>query len=911
MVADPVVLMPLPEDPRGALAELVDDVNRLRGRLQATQVWGHVGGGVPGWVGQAADAYTGQITALGGRVREVAAQIGPLAGVIDSVAAAYEQAVDTDIPDLWEEYREVVTHYAGLIDQVHTEVAQRVALSANPTQAVMEAAVEAGRLEEQRDGQLQAIVGRYERLLEGLDETIGQAAGQIGGACEAIAPASVTGRGRAALAQHLFPATDFPLVAAQARWEQADAQAPLIADFLRNRHHSNTDLNEFFDTYGASLRDPFVVTALTRYITPQQLAGFALDLAEEDLTVEGHTGGWGRSKEEMLDLLGTTFVLATGGQNLTDAQTQSLFDLASSALHDRDGNTPTQLTDHFLDRLRDTGAQTHTSPVPAFTGITNFQIFTQLVGYAATNNPELALGPEFYSPADGQQSTASALIEWEHRERNNIQHEIGLSNTLVPLISSADPRLHDPLHALFLASDGPHSTLQAVIDQDADAALGQADPSVQHEYHRRAALRHFLLSDSPLTDPKTGQDISTTRYLTGHRVEQLNSGLTMGFRDGGDAFGRLLAQATAPLPPPEGMNPAQAAAWEEVDKTRAHVAGEFLVGYMDGMDNSTGLSEHNATAYLTKHNFGDQNQALRHWAAHITAPQVEGLAYSLMSDHYPEEGQYVLPTRMQEGQHSLPLLHPNQAARLVVHGGFLSDLARVPVTADPTDPPAPLEVLQNATITGFRRDMEAAFDLPTDQQQPTNLQTAISKWQRLHETIYRAPATNVYNDAVEDFGQDLKIRKLHGKIASLTPLTSGNPLASAAIPFLKQFTSSYLAAPPSTDAMTEASKLLPVAGKDSLQDLTLAFLSRAAEEEVFINNNGDVVTPEDTLIDPATGKLIPFIQQTAEQKAVFQKFLLENTTLSPALVELFDGHLLNQVASTEANEQVNGKTHGQ
>ncbi|WP_185695794.1 hypothetical protein, partial [Buchananella hordeovulneris] len=856
-------------------------------------------------VGQAADAYTGQITALGGRVREVAAQIGPLAGVIDSVAAAYEQAVDTDIPDLWEEYREVVTHYAGLIDQVHTEVAQRVALSANPTQAVMEAAVEAGRLEEQRDGQLQAIVGRYERLLEGLDEAIGQAAGQIGGACEAIAPASVTGRGRAALAQHLFPATDFPLVAAQARWEQADAQAPLIADFLRSRHHSNTDLNEFFDTYGASLRDPFVVTALTRYITPQQLAGFALDLAEEDLTVEGHTGGWSRSKEEMLDLLGTTFVLATGGQNLTDAQTQSLFDLASSALHDRDGNTPGQLTDHFLDKLRRDGAK-GVDPTAHFNDqLTNFDVFTQLVGHAATNNPELALGPEFYSPSDGQQSAANALVNWSHGQHQS-SHSLPYQKLLFPLDHAP---LLDPLHALFLASDGPHSTLQSVIDQDAAAALGQADPSVQHEYHRRAALRDFLLSDSPLTDPKTGHDISTVRYLTGHRVVNQFGYLNTGFQDGGDALGRLLAQATAPLPPPEGMNPAQTAAWEEVDKTRAQVAGEFLVGYMDGMDNSTGLSEHNATAYLSKHNFGDQNQALRHWAAHITAPHIEGIADSLKDHNFWDSDKQILPVQPHDGDRRDLLLNSHQAARLVADGGFLSDLARVPVTIDPNDPPAPLEVLQNASIAGFRQDLEEAFSLPTDQQQPQKITYAIEKWQRLHDAIYRAPEINNLNDAFENFQQDSETRQILGKIAAVTPLTSGNPLATATIPFLKQFTSSYLAAPPSTDAMTEATKLLASASKDSMQHLTLAFLLQAAEEEVFINKNGDTVTPYIELLDPTTGKLIPLTEQTEEQQKSFKEFIEKETTLSDPYKQLSTGSILNKTQSDEANKEINGNPH--
>lgn len=905
-LGDPVVLMPLPEDPRGALAELVDDVNRLRSRLQATQVWGHMGGGVPGWVGQAADAYTGQITALGGRVREVAAQIGPLAGVIDSVAAAYEQAVDIAIPDLWEEYRQVAAHYAGQLALVEVELASRVAGSANPTQAVLDAAAEARGLEEKRDGELEAIVGRYERLIEGLDETIGQAAGQVVGGCQAIVPADVAGRGRPAVAQHLFPAAEFPLVVAQARWEQADAQAPLIADFLRSRHHSNADLNKFLDTYGASLADPFVVTALTRYVTPRQLAGFALDLAEEDFTIEGHTQGWSRSKEEILDLLGTTFVLATGGQNLADVQTQSLFDLASSALHDRDGATPAQLTDYFLDKLRRDGAK-GVDPIEHFNDqITSFDVFTQLVGHAAAGNPELALGPEFYSPADGQQSVASDLVNWSHSEyygKNSPPYQ----KLFFPMKHAP---LLDPLHALFLASDGPHATLQAVIDQDAAATLGQADPSVQREYDRRAALRDFLLEDSPLTDPKTKEEISTVRYLTGHRVVRLDSGPTMGFRDGGDAFGRLLAQATAPLPPPEGMNPAQAAEWEEVDKTRAHVAGEFLVGYMDGMDHAAELDPDDANSYLTKHNFGDQYQALRHWAAHIAAPHIDGIAESVSSYKHISSGAPTAPSHCPDAGFSVPVFDKFQAARFIADGGFLSDLARVPVTVDPTDPPAPLEVLQNATIAGFREDLQEAFAGEPGQQQAAVVEQAGRKWQALHEAIHRAPEVNRLNDAVENFQEDLKTRQFFGKLASAAPIPASHPAAAATVPFLKQFTSSYLAAPPSTEAISLATKAVATSGTESMRDLTLAFLNEASQQEAFVDNDGKPAPIPHELIDPATGKIVPFTQQTEDQRNAFEEFILEETALDKPLGYISDGHWFNIDRIAEANKLANGSSDG-
>lgn len=133
----------------------------------------------------------------------------------------------------------------------------------------------------------------------------------------------------------------------------------------------------------------------------------------------------------------------------------------------------------------------------------------------------------------------------------------------------------------------------------------------------------------------------------------------------------------------------------------------------------------------TKHNFLPHQTQLRqpnsnpaplehpHHRLHINS-----IAKSHKDHNFWASGKQILPVQPHDGDRRDLLLNSYQAARLVADGGFLSDLALVPVTIGPNDPPS--------------------------------------------------------------------------------VLSSGNPLATVAIPFPKQFTSSYLAARPSTDAMTEA-----------------------------------------------------------------------------------------------------------
>ena len=69
--------MPLPEDVTGDIEEVASGWAAVGKAVMNTQVAADHTDGVPGWIGAAADAYTGAIKKLGGHARTLGGSFAP------------------------------------------------------------------------------------------------------------------------------------------------------------------------------------------------------------------------------------------------------------------------------------------------------------------------------------------------------------------------------------------------------------------------------------------------------------------------------------------------------------------------------------------------------------------------------------------------------------------------------------------------------------------------------------------------------------------------------------------------------------------------------------------------------------------------------------------------------------------
>ncbi|RRD43421.1 hypothetical protein [Buchananella hordeovulneris] len=678
--------------------------------------------------------------------------------------------------------------------------------------------------------------------------------------------------------------------AAQTRWERAQGQAKTIAEFLQTRPHPTADFNAFLDRHAQALQDPFVVTALSEHLSPSELAQLAIDVLEEDLTSEGHAEGWNRRPTEVLALLGTTFVLATGGQDLADPSTQGLFDQAVFGLRTADGRSASELADQFLDQLRVHGPRAVASDLPAFEGMSLFQLLTQLGGYAASQNPELVLGSQFYTTLDGERAVAEVLVEWEHANRDTVQDYPGRIPP-VPLLIADDPALHDPLHDLFLLSDGPYSTLRQAVSGEKTSLATPAGATNQREHARRAAVREFLLTNSPVQDTKLNLPVSMVRYLTGHRVHRGPAGATMGFRDEGEAFGRMLAQVAAPLPPPPNMTVLQAAAYPAADKSRVLVGGEFLLGYQDGMDAGTGLGPQAAKVRVARYEFGDRSPALRRWAGYILAPHVKEIARSLVYNaDYLLEAEVEAFENWNSDRYRLEI-YSVRTERLIAEGGLLSDLGRVRFTPDLTDAPTPLELLRVSAIVKMRKEIRESLVGEPDYKTVDDMERIFGDWQTLlypieHGITGRASLEGLLTSPLDE----LLARDL-GRAASMLPLENmpDIPAWGATIISPTQDPGDRLLLPANAKDIVEVSRMLPVGSGSVRQDMQLAFLIETSTLKVFPGQGGDDAEAPYALRDPDSGRYIRREELDGEQWAERMAALQNKTPIGFALSRVDDG----------------------
>ncbi|MDN5963837.1 MAG: hypothetical protein L0H81_04760, partial [Actinomyces sp.] len=637
-------VMPLPPDIRAQAEELARDFETVGAAVAHTQVAATSPGGVPGWLGESADAYTDEIRRLGDHARELSGSFAAPANALRTWSDETGLAVDSRVPELWRRYDEAEARYqAALADLRHRDQDSLL-----PRAYSWIEGGEEGMIARERAAVQARVKAEYRREMERLDASAQEAAASVRGVLDQVAGAGSADGGRSAVGARLFD--DMPLVDGQATWEHAQEVAPDIVRVMLDQDLSPDELQVFRDRYADLLHDPFYVNALQEHVTPQDLAEFSLQVAGTAPMVEDGVGS------EVLRAVGTALVLSTGGTNLEGgAGSQTSFETARAGLITQDGSTVEENRGEWMEQFKEAGRTLHdrSDLSPAFTWMemTGYEVFSQLMGAAAQENPELALGPAFFDDPSGGRSVAADIVAWDNEVKEYRQLHGYRSG---PLLFPDGVSTRDPLHSMYLLMDRPDS-----LDLDtADAALVAADRG------RLDAIQRFLTTDTPF-DVDTNWDgevthgekrgdvvmpdekpVDMTRYLTGLRQSGGYGGTYHGFQDGGEAFGEAIQQAseTGRYPEPRAEDYAR-----PEDFTQAHrswesgreafsdrhdratqIAGNFLLGYQDGLDADFNVSWVGDTDTVDGQDvFGHSNPALRSWAGVILAPHVGGITDSL------------------------------------------------------------------------------------------------------------------------------------------------------------------------------------------------------------------------------------------------------------------------------------------
>lgn len=749
-------VMPLPPDVRDAVSRLAEGYRYARGMIQSTQVYSCPAYRVPEWVGEAKDAYMESIRRLGKHTHGFAGVFVSPAAALGQWSDAVDVAISKTVPELWERYDQAERNYQGNLQDLAERVQQET--DAGRQVSAEEIADEKRTLLELRDEDQANILAEYKAAMTALDAVAGEVAGKFTAALDSFVEPGKQGS-RNQVGSALF--NDIPVVDGQAEWEQAQELAPQIAKKMKDTGLTPEGLQEFHDKYGSMLSNPFMANALAEQLTPRQMLEFAN-------RVSGFPRENNGVRDEVLKQIGAAMVLATGGMNMSEATAhdQTAFESAKAGLLTGDNRALPDHTRNFMEQLKQTGREKFQyRGLPSYGSdweVSGYSTLSQIMGEAGKANPGLALGSAFFDAPHGGRSVAQDLVVWdgEERRRRKLPGYMG-----VPSMFAHDQTMCDPMHAMYTLMDTP----EGLESESVNSVLRTVDKA------RMNGVRGFLASDidpglvdannDGVVDSRDGK-INMTRYLTGRRLGGVpSSGNPMngysGFQDGGEAFGRVLSQASAKdmdadmsAPNPKAYaggkeDPEYIKAYEaynvlkQDDVKRASIAANFMVGYQDGLDKwADDLNGENA--------FGCSNSALRSYAGTIIAPHIGGVAQALKG--LTSSGDEVGAIDSPDG-HAMPKFSLTDASRFKARGGIFQDLAfdnpKVIDSGDPRNPfddkyengrrPA-LQMLRIAAQEGYINELEASSKIRDHNRRIDDMKQVVNSWAGITDSLYVAKA---------------------------------------------------------------------------------------------------------------------------------------------------------------------------
>ena len=585
------------------------------------------------WTGAAADAASEEIKTLGEKATELAQAFPKAKTELDEWPTAVSDARST-IDSIRQQWDSAISTYNSAIRN-----ANKLAGNDPDKKILTDAAYQTAEAEQTR------LKDEYTTCINNLDDSAQTVADKLLEVRRGYVSDQAVSRGRGAVAAEIFTYDTMPIVGGAANWQYAQEAAPALLRDLEAAADGSLSadlIQQLQDTWGERLKNPFFVQALADlYHTKHPGAGDFSDmfnrLALKTSILETNGIKLDESEKALrnqwLQTLGTTMVLSTGGFNAGDyagVEVSESFATVKNALVGRDGATTiAELERKNIDSFIATGNKDYAwhSDFAGGAHGTGFDITTQVMGFAAANNPNLAFGQAVYEGGDN--SLASKIVQYDHdwptgvgrRAANTAPGRFPLAYD-IPGYESAVQQSKDPLQTLFSLSDTPDW-----IQQKGFPAASH-DPLMLAEQNRLEAVRDFMNKPTPFTvngdwdydekHSKTDETIPMIRYLTGSRHPS-GLGIDPKFVDEGEALGKMVEDLTQPLDEHTeallGQDRAQAAG-----KAQAKVAGNFIAGYQDGLDQTSELTPKGEDIY------GSNNPKLRSHAGTVMANWIESFA---------------------------------------------------------------------------------------------------------------------------------------------------------------------------------------------------------------------------------------------------------------------------------------------
>lgn len=925
-------VMPLPEDIREKASQLQLDLDNVGKTVATTQVASDPFDGVPGWIGESADAYTESIQKLGEHVRTLSGQFAPAVTAVENWSTAVGTAIDTTVPNLRLEYDGAQTSYEDSIDSLNQEIENKKGTAQAYTS--YEISSMRANLTEIRDEAQREIMDRYRTAMDNLDQEAQNAANAIQSAQDAVvAPSSASTRDQ--VGSTLF--NDIPLVDGQAEWEYAQEVAITVSRRMKDSDLTYEELQDFYNKYGAMLSNPFVANALSEHLTPQEMLEFSIKAAFIP------TDNNDQMRDYVVRQVGTAIILASGGMNIADPASQIAFETAKAGLTTENGSLLPQQVKDFNAALVSAGRATYKPSELSHYSVTNisdmdgYEVMSQIIGEAGAANPGLSLGPEFFEVPEGGRSVAQDMVVWD-AEKMTWATERGYHDS-IQMFSSDNRVMCDSMHAAYMLMDRP----DGLDPSTSDPILVAADQA------RSEGIREFLASDTP-----TGMDvnhdgqvdasdtpINMTRYLTGGRTSVAGDGYR-GFQDGGEQFGKIIAEASVPDMNADMRTPHSAdypggksdpdyiqaheayEALKKDDLNRATIAANFMAGYQDGLDvdNDTNIFTDGDSTESGEDVYGHQNSALRSWAGTIIAPHLDGLAISMdPSIGYDETG-----ASEQPDGHAAMRFTSNDIYRFIAKRGIFEDLAfDNPAVIDAGDPNSPLDdvyengrrpalyTLRMAAREGYVQDLAAANNAEIDtDMQIKQYEDANAKWAPLTNSLYVAPANaqEAAAQAMEDRNEAWKSGI--GRIIDAVPYSDliDNKVTQYAIGQLKgdalQISEGLIFPSPGPGTSdTNHAHLSTLAGQE-MYSAMLEALTNSPSDHWTLSDGKPIDFSDESFADYADGEghLLNFTAMNNDTRNSFRTFVNNGTTFTSLSSDLNQQISIAETLRRNANEKV-------
>lgn len=728
--------------------DIIEDLNKIAGGYTQTQL---MTVSVPRevWDGAAKAAYTRDLEVLKGKMEQMRASVDQCKDCLKNVKDKVSKA-RTAIPGLqarWDEAEN--TYNANVAGVKRSRVTEPMDIARN--EYLMQ------KFENDRDAVQQECLKEYKKYINDIDEESKSAANKISALMSALVPPHVRKSRSAIGAAYL---ADMPLVGGQARWDYAHEAAPHIAKVIEDKNLTVDKVKKLMDAYGYDLGDPFVAAAVSERVGTEKILECSLRLS----ALRGENRDL---SEKAMCSMGTMLALYSGGSNLDGMHCaeQNSFETVRKGLKTADGRSLAEVTQARMEELKAVGRKKYKfheyrksllQPGDAI----GYGIMSQILGIAAKENNNLTLGEAYFDKLPSGRSVAHDVIAWDneikpwkdYRSADKVGEKLlGNDNK-----TDAYSKYMDPIHSMFTLMDRPD-----YIEKNLSKfpRISNYTALIEAENRRFDSLQRFMTSHTTFDVDVTGDGkpdhakIDMTRYLTGHRQSSKNAEEYHGFQDGGEIYGKVIKQLSAP----GDAAPERPARWQYSDPTKyeqdyrvweervkvwkdrnsraTRIAGGFLYGYQEGLESPAGGKVNGQDA------FGYHNKNLRSWAGLILAPHIDGITAS-MQGHYTSyfstvDGGIARSSTIHFGR--------DFASRITSSDGVFVDMgfdslkgntdSKVSFPAGVDKRPPAMDAMLAVTQEGYSRDMEYAITSGKKE----NVTATINKWAPMVRTCFTAP----------------------------------------------------------------------------------------------------------------------------------------------------------------------------